>query len=156
MLAFAAVVLYSRHVWEAAHPAEVMASSGMYAAGDMMLYIFITILGMIPTLFLVRVISKFEASATVYSKILFVTGLSAPLCLGIFLTGRQYVPPNLSVSCFMRLAWSPFFLALMVFSQIVAKFRNAKRLTFYALTSEGVTFCISIALIILSMRSGRH
>ena len=155
MLAFAAVVLYSRHVWEEAHPAEVMASSGMYAAGDMILYIFITILGMIPTLFLIRVISKFEASATVYSKILFAIGLSAPLCLGIFL-GRQYVPPNLSVACFMRLLWSPFFVAVMVFSQIVAKFRNAKRLTFYALTSEGVTFCISIALLILSMRSGRH
>lgn len=126
----------------------------MFAAGDMMLYLFITFLVMIPTVLLIRVIARFEATATVYSKILLVIGLSAPLCLAIFLMGQQYVPPNLSVSCFMRLLWSPLLLALMVFSQIVARFPSAKRLTFYALVSEGATFCISVALILVSMRSG--
>ena len=153
VLPFAAVVLYKRHAWEAAHSAEVIASSGMYAAGDMMLYLFITFLFLIPTIFPVRVISKFEVPATVYSKTLLVIGLTAPLCLGILFLGHERVP-NLSAYCFFRLLWSPVILALMTFSRIMAKFQITKRLSCYALLAETTTLCLSIVLIILSGKKG--
>jgi hypothetical protein len=151
--AYGAWELYERHVWEAAHPAEVSAASGMYAGGDMILDLWIVFLLMIPTIFLVRVISRFEAPAAVYSKILFLISLSAPLCFGISLLGEKHVPANLIVSCLVRLLWSPLFLVLMFFSRIVSKFQNARRLTTYALLSEGVTICVAFALLIFR---GRH
>jgi len=153
---YAAWQLYERHAWEAAHAADVTAASGMYAGGDMLLDLWLAFLLMIPTIFLVRVISRFEAPAAAYSKILFLVSLSAPLCLGISLLGESRVPASLVVSCLERLLWSPFFLGLMFFSRIVAKFQNAKRLTSYALLSEGATICASFALFVLSMRPDRQ
>ena len=37
VLGFAVVSFGTRYAWERAHPAEALASSGMYAAGDMLL-----------------------------------------------------------------------------------------------------------------------
>src|SRR5689334_20415031 len=102
---YSSTLVYKRHAWETAHSAEVIAASGMYAGGDMFLALFITFLFMIPTIFLVRVISKFEVPAAVYSKTLLVVGLSAPLCLAILFFGHQRAP-NLSAYCFFRLLWS--------------------------------------------------
>jgi hypothetical protein len=76
VLSFAAGELYSRYLYEVNHPADVSASSGMYAGGDLLLEIFIVFLFMIPTYFLIR-IGRNSRSATAYSKILLIVGLSA-------------------------------------------------------------------------------
>ena len=156
VVAFAAAALYERRLIEAAHPADVQAAGGMYAAGDMMLGIFIAFLLMVPTMFLVRLVSKFETPAGAYSKILLAIGLSAPVALGILALGEARVPHVLDAACLLRLLWSPLVLALMVFSRIVAKFQLAKRLTSYALVSEGATLSFSLAWLVLSMTAGRR
>ena len=154
VLALSGVAVYSRQAFLAAHPADVLAASGMYAAGDMMLQVFVTFLLMVPTVFLVRVLSKFEIPARVYSKTLFAVGLSAPLALGVYAFGETLLPPVLGVACFVRLLASPLFVTLMFFSRIVAKFQLPKRLTSYALVSEGASLCVSVAWLALAMTSG--
>jgi hypothetical protein len=60
VIAVAAALLYMRHLQELRYPAE--ASGGMWAAGDAMLWIFIICLFMVPTVFLVWIIAKFEGA----------------------------------------------------------------------------------------------
>jgi len=84
----AAGLLYERHLQEVNHPADVAASGGMYAGGDALLSIFIICLFMIPTVFLVWVVAKFEALFLAYSQLLLVL-------------------------CLYRLLWSPFMLVVI-------------------------------------------
>ncbi|MBZ5662306.1 MAG: hypothetical protein LAO08_18045 [Acidobacteriia bacterium] len=152
----AAGLLYQRHVWERDHYAEVVASSGMYAAGDTLLWIFIACLIAVPTAFLVWVIAKFESLYTGYSKVLLGLSLTAPFCLiGIFL-GEKHVWQNLIVLCFYRFLFSPLILAGIGFSRLVARFGRAKRLSSYALLIEGLTLSVAVALIIHAARSNQH
>src|SRR5580704_13453646 len=82
VLAVAATILYGRHLQELRYPAE--ASGGMWAFGDALLYIFIACLFMVPTIFLLFVIAKFEAFYKTFSKLLLGLSLSAPICLSLF------------------------------------------------------------------------
>jgi len=156
VLSFAAGELYSRYLYEVNHPADVSASSGMYAGGDLLLEIFIVFLFMIPTYFLIRIGAKFEAPYTAYSKILLIVGLSAPASLGLVFLGRAYLPESLNVLCLERLLWSPFILMLIGISRRAAQFDRAKRAISYALLSESFSFCLSVAIIIVSTPSARH
>ena len=156
VLSFAAGELVVRYMYEASHPADVAASSGMYAGGDLLLEIFIVFLFMIPTYFLIRIGAQFETPYTTYSKILLIVGLTAPACLGLLFLGKVYLPENLSVLCLERLLWSPFILMLIGISRRAAKFDQAKRAISYALLSEGFTFCLSIATIVFSTPSARQ
>ena len=155
VLAYAAEEFHLRYLQELNHPADVMASSGMYAGGDMMLEAFVAFLLMIPTFFLVRIGAKFEAPYTTYSKTLLIVGLSAPVCLGFLFFGNKQLPQNIGALCFERLLWSPFILALIGMSRLMAQFHRAKRLTSYALLLEGATFCVSIAMIVYSLGPGK-
>jgi hypothetical protein len=150
VLSFAAGELFARYMYESNHAADVAAASGMYAGGDMLLEIFIVFLFMIPTYFLIRIGAPFETPYTAYSKVLLIVGFTAPVCLGLLLLGKAYLPESLSVLCLERLLWSPFILMLIAISRRAAKFDRAKRAISYALLSEAFTFCLSIALIIFS------
>src|SRR5262245_23209526 len=88
VLLFAAEELVTRYLYEANHPAEVAAASGMYAGGDLLLEIFIVFLFMIPTYFLIRIGSQFEKPYTTYSKIVLVVGLTAPVCWGLLILDK--------------------------------------------------------------------
>jgi hypothetical protein len=156
VLSFAAGELFARYMYQTNHAADVAASSGMYAAGDMLLGIFIVFLFMIPTYFLIRIGAPFETPYTAYSKFLLIVGCTAPVCLGLLLLGRAYLPESLSVLCLERLLWSPVILFLIAISRRAAKFDRAKRAISYALLSEGFTFCLSIASIIISTASARQ
>jgi hypothetical protein len=151
ILAFAGEEFYTQYLYEISHREEVIASSGMYAGGDMILEIFVALLLMIPTFFLIWIVAKFEAPYTIYSKLLLVVGFTAPVCLAVLYFGSQSWPANLGVFCFLRLFWSPFILAIILMSRVRARFDRAKRLTSYALLLEGATLCTSIALIWHSM-----
>jgi hypothetical protein len=61
ILAFAGEEFYTQYLYEISHREEVIASSGMYAGGDMILEIFVALLLMIPTFFLIWIVAKFEA-----------------------------------------------------------------------------------------------
>ena len=156
VLAYAASLLHTRHLQELNHPADVMASGGMYAGGDMLLEIFIACLVMIPTFFLVRVMAKYEALYTVYSQVLLGISLSAPVSLSVLYLGRNYLANFIVVFCFLRLMWSPLILAGMGISRLMARFNRAKRAAAYALLIEGVTLGVAVALVIHGAGAGQH
>jgi hypothetical protein len=147
VFAIAAVLVFARYLLEHFHRAEVAAAGGMYAAGDTMLAMFILCLFMIPTAFLVWVMAKYESVYTTYSQLLMGLSLSAPVCLSLFVFGKNHVAESLSVVCLCRLVASPFVLVGIVVSRLVARFDRAKRLTSYALLIEGLTLGIAVALL---------
>jgi hypothetical protein len=145
VFAAAATLLYGRHLQELKYPAE--ASGGMWAAGDALLYLFIACLFMIPTVFLIWVIARFESVYTAYSQFLLGLSLSAPVCLSVFLLGESQVAQNLVSLCLYRLLGSPFILVGIGISRLVARFDRAKRLASYALLIEGLTIGAAVALL---------
>jgi hypothetical protein len=146
VLVVAATLLYMRHLQELKYPAE--ASGGMWAGGDLFLYIFIACLFMVPTAFLILVTARFEAFYTAYSKFLLGLSLSAPVCLGVLFLGENHVGQTLFDLCLYRLMWVPFILMGMGISRLAARFDRAKRFVSYALLTEGLTLVIAVALFI--------
>src|SRR5579864_8236753 len=120
----------------------------MWAAGDALLLIFIVCLFMIPTVFLIWVIAKFEPVYTAYSQFLMGLSLSAPVCLSAFLLGENQVAQSFVSLCLYRLLGSPFILVGIGISRSVATFGRAKRLVSYALLIEGFTIVAAVALLI--------
>jgi hypothetical protein len=120
----------------------------MWAAGDLFLDIFIACLFMVPTAFLIWVTARFEAFYTRYCKFLLVLSLSAPVCLSVLYLGGKHVGESLINLCLYRLVGSPFILAGMGVSWLVARFDRAKRFASYALLIEVLTLGIAVALLI--------
>jgi len=146
VFAVGAILLYGRHLQELKYPAE--ASGGMWAAGDALLWVFIVCLFMIPTVFLIWVIARFESVYAAYSQFLSGLSLSAPVCLSVFLLGESQVAQSLGFLCFYRLLGSPFILVGIGISRLAARFDRAKRLVSYALLVEGLTIVAALALFI--------
>jgi hypothetical protein len=146
VFAVGAAILYGRHLQELKYPDE--ASGGMWAAGDALLWIFIACLFMIPTIFLIWVIARFESVYAAHSQLLLGLSLSAPVSLGLVTLGQNHLAQSVGVFCLFRLAWSPFILLGIGVSRLVARFERAKRLVSYALLIEGLTFGAAIALFI--------
>jgi hypothetical protein len=144
----AAVLILARYLLEHFHRAEVAAAGGMYAFGDLLLGIFIACLFMIPTVFLVWVMAKYENVYTAYSQFLLGLSLSAPVCLGLFVFGKNHVAESLRIVCLCRLVGSPFILVGIGVSRFVARFAQAKKLISYALLVEGLTLGIAVALLV--------
>lgn len=143
---FSASVLYARHWQEIHNPAE--AAGGMFAFGQLILYIFIACLFMIPTVFLVWVMARFEPLYTAYSRLLLGLSLTAPACLGLFVFGKSHLSESVLGYCLYRLAASPFILVAAGASRMVARFDGAKKLTSAALLVEALTLGIAVALFI--------
>ena len=146
VLVVAAALFYGRHLQELKYPDE--ASGGMWAAGDAFLQIFIACLFMIPTVFLVWVIAKFESFYRAYSQVLLGLSLSAPVCLSVLTFGDNLLAQSVGFLFLYRLMWSPFILVGIGVSRLVARFDRAKRLLSYALLIEGLTLAIAVGLII--------
>jgi hypothetical protein len=143
VLVFAAGSLYARHLLDLQDPAA--ASGGMAAAGDAMLHLFIGFLFLIPTVFLIRILTRHEALYLSYSRFLFGLSLSAPVCLGIVFLGDKFVAPSLSWICFFRILESPIVLAGIGISRFAARSDRAKRFGSYALLVEGLTLTLPVA-----------
>jgi hypothetical protein len=71
VLAIAVALIVVRYLQYILHPEDAAAYGGMWAGGDMMLELFICLLLMIPTVFLVFVIRKSETATETYAKVLF-------------------------------------------------------------------------------------
>jgi hypothetical protein len=148
VFAVSAVIILARYLQERLHRADMAAAGGMSAFGDLVLGIFIASLFMIPTVFLVWIMAKYENVYTTYSQFLLGLSLSAAVCLSLFILKENYVGQSLHTVCAIRLAGSPFVFAGIVVSRLVARFDRAKRLTSYALLIEGLTLGIAIALLL--------
>ncbi len=149
VVALSAALLLGRYLQEITHRADVSAASGMYAFGDAILYIFIAGLFMIPTVFLVWFMAKFEAFYTTYSRVLLGLSLSAPLCLSLLYFGENHVGESLAGYCLFRLLWAPFILFGIGVSWWVARFDRAKRLTSYAFLVEGLTMGFGVVALFI-------
>ena len=97
----AAMLIAARRVAELNDP--VGATGGMYAFGEMLMYIFIAGLFLIPTAFLIYTMARYENFYTGYTKVLLGLGASAPVCLGMFAFGQSIMPESLNSFCFLRL-----------------------------------------------------
>ena len=143
-------LIYARLMWESAHPEQVMESSGMFAFGDMLLYMFAGLLLLIPTFFLVWMLSRSEESGVSCAKVLLAVALSAPLGLVLMAIGEKMIPGTLLVAAFMRLEWSPFVFAFLLGSRLLARFPRAKRVISFALLTEIATILIAIAILLFA------
>jgi hypothetical protein len=152
VLGGASVIVYRRLAWEAANPEIVMASSGMYAGGDMLLAIFVGLLLLVPTIFLVRLLSQQENTALLLAKALLALGISAPVSLTSFVIGLKIAPGNLLALGFFRLLGSPVVLPLLIASWFLSKFPRARRLIALATLAEGFALAGAIALLFFSHR----
>lgn len=142
----AAAILFARHLQELRYPAD--ASGGMWAFGDLFLWAFIVVLFAIPSVFLVWVIAKFESAYKIYSRLLLVLSLSAPVCLGVCILGGEHFSEAVYSFCFARLIGSPLILVGIGVSRLAARFDRAKRTLSYALLIEGLTLVVSVAFFI--------
>jgi hypothetical protein len=151
---FSSILVVERYLQYARHPADVAASSGMYAFGDLLLEMFIAGALLVPTVLLVVVIRKSEAAYTLYSKVLLVLSLSAPLSFGLLcIPAVSSGPGLLGFVCLHRLEASPFTLAAAGFSRGAACFQAPKRLTLFALLAEGLTLATLVSVLAFSVWS---
>jgi hypothetical protein len=143
-----ACLLYARHLMEVRNRAEVAAAGGMYGFGDLILYIFVACLFMVPTVFLLWVMARFERLYAAYSKFLLGLSLTAPVCLSLFVFGKSHVTESVLGFFLYRLAASPFILVAAAVSRLLARFDRAKKLTSSALLIEALTLGTAVALVI--------
>jgi len=156
VLATAALLVYVRHLQYVNHPEDVAASSGMYAAGDWMLEIFIGCMLLVPTFVLVLVIRKSEHLYDGYSRILLGLSLTAPICLGVLsIPAVNQGTMVLGWICMDRLLGSPIVIVGLVVSRFLARFDQAKRLTLYALLIEVLTLALTAAVFLFAARAHR-
>src|SRR6266851_5553545 len=123
VLATAALLVYVRHLQYVSHPEDAVASGGMYAAGDLILEIFIGCMLLVPTFILVLVIRKSEHLYVGYSRILLGLSLTLPICLGVLsIPAVNQGTMLLGWICLGRLLCSPIVIVGLVVSRLLAQF----------------------------------
>jgi hypothetical protein len=154
VLLVSAGLVCARYLQYVIHRADVDASSGMWAFGDLLLELFIAGLFLMPTLVLAFFIRKSETAYTKYSQILFYISVTAPICIGAF-----FIPTVAQASsgvgsiigwfCEGRVSASPVLFVGLVVSRILARFKRAKRLINYGLLIEVGTYVLLVAAVTL-------
>lgn len=134
-------VIYRYNVWSAANPLE--ANGGMAAFGEALYHFFHACMLMIPTLWLILLMSRFKTVYTAYARLLFWLSLTFPALVAVCSVRPKWFLDPL----FVRLVVSPFILVAMAFSRGLARFDLAKRLTFWALAMEAAAFAGVVALL---------
>jgi hypothetical protein len=148
VILLSAVLVYIRYLAYVNHPDDVMASSGMWAGGDLMLEFFIAGMFLVPTFLLVLVIRKYEMAYTRYSQTLLAISLTAPLSVALFFIPAISQSNNpLGYACMYRLFAAPMVIVGLAMSRIFARFRRAKRFSSYALLVEAGTLGTMVALL---------
>ena len=143
---------YLQYRW---HPADANQYGGMWAGGDMVLGVFIFCLFMVPTFFLVLVARQSEPLYAGYAKVLFFLSLTAPASIGLFAIPMIRESDSLvGWFCMWRLLGSPFVLAGMVGSRLLARFPRAKSWSLYAVLIEAAT--LGAMIVLLGAASTRH
>ena len=149
VLAASVMLVGVRYIMYLRDPQGTAAAGGMYAAGDLMLAVFIVCMLLVPTFFLALIARNFEELYTRYSRVLFAVSLTAPLCLAVLsipAVAQSKTFLVLGEICMYRLCAMPFLTVGFLISRLLAGFDRAKRLTLYALLIEVVTLVATIAL----------
>ena len=150
VLAFSALLIFWRYLQYVNHPADVAASSGMWAGGDLILEFFICGMLLVVSFFLMLVMHKSETAYTVYSKTLLVISITAPVSVGIMaIPAVGQGNSLLGWTCMFRVFASPVVLVGLVMSRLFALFARAKRITNYALLVEGLTLIFMVLMLFL-------
>jgi hypothetical protein len=147
VLVYGATTVYMRDLAALRDP--LSSSGGMWAFGDELLAWNIFFLFMVPTFFLLWLMRQYDDTYTVYAKVLFWVGLTAPIFLGIFLL--RWSPRLKDVAdWFGWRPWrAPFVFIVMGLSRMMSpRVDVAKRMITRALLIEGGTLAIFISLII--------
>jgi hypothetical protein len=143
---------YMQYRW---HPADANQYGGMWAGGDMVLGVFIFCLFMVPTFFLVLVARKSEPLYVAYAKVLFFISLTAPASIGLMAIPMMRESDSLlGWFCMWRLLGSPFLLAGMAGSRLLATFPRAKSWSLYAVLIEAAT--LGAMIVLFGVASRRH
>jgi hypothetical protein len=102
---------------------------------------------LVRTFLLALVIRNSENLYIRYSKIMLGLSLTAPLCLGVLsIPAVSQGTMVLGWICLGRVLGSPIVIVGLGFSRLLARFDQAKRLTFYALLIEILTVVLMAAL----------
>jgi hypothetical protein len=135
-----------RHRWEAAHPVDVAASSGLLSDGTVdMLY---AALLLVPTMFLIRLAARHETIYLWFSRCLLALSLTAPLFLLLLYTNRSLI----SDLCLQRLVLSPLFLIIIGGSRLMAQFDSVRRQLMVAFLIETVAAFVALGFALGSFR----
>lgn len=154
VVAVSALLICGRYLQYVLNPQDVAAAGGMYAGGDLLLEVFICFLFLVPTIALVFVIRKSESWYTAYAKALLGLSLTAPISVGFLMIPvlNQWYWGD---ACIFRLFAIPVVIVVLIFSRWLTRFGRARRLIFYALLIESLTFVAIIASLFLFSK-GRH
>ncbi len=147
-----AELVYDRYKMYAANPQDSAAASGMYAAGDEMLILFICFLFLVPTVFFLHLLSTYEKSYEVYSQFLFAVSLTAPLCLAWLFAGEYFKTQLLEGMSLMRIFRSPLILILIGLSRWMAPTRLTKRLMNYSMLAEAGALALAVVSLFVSSK----
>ena len=143
--AFAASLLYQRHLNELRYPD--MASSGMNAAGDALTVIFLSFLYMIPTVFVLRLLSENIRLFEVYSHALLGLSITAIIALGVVAANWWLHTRTLEDLALLRLFGGPMVLIVMGVSRWAARSAPAKRSIDFALLAESLSLAALVAML---------
>lgn len=154
VLLLSAALVFWRYLQYVMYASEVDASGGMWAFGDLMLELFIAGLFLIPTLLLAFFARKSETASIKYSQALVGIAVTAPISIGAF-----FIPAIAQADsgllwafgwlCEGRVSVSPVFLAGLIASRLLVRFKRAKRLIVYGLLIEVGTYAVLLATVIL-------
>ena len=138
------------------NPADVAASGGMWAGGDLMLEFFICGMLLVVTFFLVLVIYKYETAYTHYAKVLVAVSMTLPASVGLIAIPAVGQGNSLvGWACLFRVFASPPVLLGLGMSRLFAFFPKARRMTNYALLIEALTLVIMFLMLFLPVHFHR-
>jgi len=154
VLLSSAALVYMRHLQYVKYATDVDASGGMWAFGDLMLELFIAGLLLIPTLLLAFFIRKFEPASTRYAQVLLGIAFTTPLCIGAMAIpaigqSGSGVLGMIGWISLGRVSASPVFIAGLIVSWLLTRFRRAKRLIMYGLIVELGTYALLLASVLI-------
>jgi hypothetical protein len=151
---FAAAEYFQRYLYTLREPVD--SAGGMAAFGDELLSIFVFLLLLAPTFFLLRLLANPQRVAqsdqfyAVYAKVLLVLSITNPLALGLLaLFHNSVLAQNI---CGTRLWRSPMVLVVMVMSRVLGRRSPRKRLITWAILVEGGTLVASAAVFVMMAR----
>ena len=148
VLMYGILAFFQRYLYELREPVD--SAGGMAAFGEEMLTLFIFLLFLVPTFFLLRLmansgpVGQSDRFYTVYAKLLLALSVTAPLCVVLLvLFHRSLLIQNI---CVTRLWRSPCVFIVMVMSRVLGRRTPKKRLMTWALLIEGITLIVSLAV----------
>ena len=156
VLAISAVLIVWRYWQYVNHPADVAASGGMWAGGDLILEFFICGMLLAVTFVLVLVIYSHETAYTSYSKIMLALSATAPASIALMaIPAIGQGNSLLGWACMFRAFASPMVLVGLVMNRVFARFPQAKRMTNYALLIEAGTLVFMFLMLFLPAHLSR-